>query len=303
MKKRTLTVIAILMSVMGLSLLLYPTVSDYLKRQASNRAISDYVASVEPLDDDSYDELLEAARSYNERLAKKSGFSLSLSGAELEEYSSLLDIDSSGVMGYVAVPKADISLPIYHGTGDETLQNGVGHLEGSSLPVGGPGTHAVFSGHTGLPSAKLFTDLDQLVVGDTFTVRVLKETLTYQVDQILVVLPNETDALQIQPGEDYCTLMTCTPYGVNSHRLLVRGHRISAPSQEETPPDTIEQSLDLVPDSTSPSGAGAELWLLIAAVLTLTLLLMTLLWWGQARKRAKRHRENKKQPSQNPPET
>ena len=243
MKKRTTTIIVILMILTGLSLLLYPTVSDYLKNLAYRRTISNYNATVDSMDNERYEELLAAARDYNERLAKKSEFMLILSDEERAEYNSLLNIDDTGVIGYVSVPKVDISLPIFHGTSDGVLQNGVGHLEGSSLPVGGSGTHAVLSAHTGLPSAKLFTNIDQLIEGDTFSVRVLKETLTYQVDQILVVLPYQTDALRIEQGKDYCTLVTCTPYGVNSHRLLVRGHRIPTPLEEETSSNIIEEDL------------------------------------------------------------
>ena len=270
MSKRAFT-ITILLIVAGLSLLLYPTVSDYEKSMSYRRAISDYISTVEPMDDGSYTELLEAAQAYNQRLAEKGHFSLSLSKEELAEYNGLLAADGTGVMGYVSVPKVGISLPIYHGTGDEVLQNGVGHLEGSSLPIGGPGTHAVLSGHTGLPSAKLFTDIDQLVEGDRFTVRVLKDTLTYQVDQILVVLPYETDALEIEAGEDYCTLLTCTPYGINTHRLLVRGRRVPVPPEE-----MFSAAVEKVPDN-------GIFYILMIALLALAVLVTALL-----RKRAKR---------------
>ena len=234
MKKRTI-IMVILMFITGLSLLLYPTVSNYFKSLSYRRTIGDYVSSVDPMDSGSTRQMLSDAQAYNERLAERGGSVLFLPEKELAEYNSLLDIDGTGIMGYVSIPRIDVSLPIYHGTDDGVLQNGVGHLEGSSLPVGGADTHAVLSAHTGLPSAKLFTNIDQLTAGDTFTVRVLKETLTYEVDQILVVLPTETDALEIEPGQDYCTLMTCTPYGVNSHRLLVRGRRLPTPAPEETP--------------------------------------------------------------------
>lgn len=294
MRKRAITVIVVLMVAAGLSLLLYPTVSDYLNDLSHRQTISDYTASVEPLEDERYEGLLAAARAYNERLAEKGGFKLSLSEEELAEYNSLLDTDRTGVMGYVSVPKVDISLPIYHGTSDDVLQSGVGHLEGSSLPVGGPGTHAVLSGHTGLPSAKLFTNIDQLVVGDTFTVRILKETLIYEVDQILVVLPSEMDALRIQPGEDYCTLMTCTPYGINSHRLLVRGRRVPTPVQEnETPPDITEE--DPGPDDGRLFGLAL---VLIVAVLIAAALLTALL----RRRRTKQRKEENENSSQRPPE-
>ena len=294
MRKRILPIIIVLMIVAGLSLLLYPTVSDYLHELSYRRTVSEYNTNVEPLDGEEYEELLEAARAYNERLAEKNRFTLALPEEEQAEYNSLLAVDSTGVMGYVSIPKVNITLPIYHGTGDDALQNGVGHLEGSSLPVGGPDTHAVLSGHTGLPSAKLFTNIDQLVVGDTFTVQVLKETLTYQVDQILVVLPSETDALRIEPGEDYCTLLTCTPYGINSHRLLVRGRRVSAPAQEASP-NIVEEALGL--DDGRLFGLNAEWAILIIAVLIAAALLAALLW----RKRAKRPKENENS-NQEPPE-
>ena len=293
MKRRLPTVIVILMILTGLSLLLYPTVSNYLNSLSYRRSISDYIAAVEPMDDGRSDDLLAAVRSYNERLVKKGGSLIILSEEERTEYNSLLDIDGTGVIGYVSIPKVNIALPIYHGTSDEVLQSGVGHLEGSSLPVGGPGTHAVLSAHTGLPSAKLFTNIDQLVEGDTFTVRVLKETLTYQVDQLLVVLPNETDALRIEPGEDYCTLLTCTPYGVNSHRLLVRGRRVPLPSGEEISPDIGEEG----PDNGRLSGWSGKLALLIIAVLILVAFLYRTRMW----KRAKRLKKNEKS-NQGPPE-
>ena len=301
MNKRVLTVIVILMIVTGLSLLLYPTVSDYLRTLAYRRTISSYTASVEQLDDHRYEELLAAARAYNKRLAERGGFTLALSKEQWAEYISLLDIDNSGVMGYVSVPKVNISLPIYHGTDDSVLQSGVGHLEGSSLPMGGPGTHTVLSAHTGLPSAKLFTSIDQLMEGDTFTVRVLKETLTYQVDQILVVLPYQTDALRIEPEKDYCTLVTCTPYGVNSHRLLVRGHRIPTPHGEDASSDFAVGGLGL--DNSGLFNPTAVLVLLILAVLVLAVLVIALRrkrMWKRA-KRLKKKGKNEES-SQNSPD-
>ena len=291
MSKRVSTVIAILMIVTGLSLLLYPTVSDYLRNLAYRRTISSYTASVEQLDDHRCEELLAAARAYNERLAERGGFTLALSKEQWSEYIGLLDVDNSGVTGYVSVPKVNISLPIYHGTDDSVLQSGVGHLEGSSLPVGGPGTHAVLSAHTGLPSAKLFTSIDQLVEGDIFAVRVLKETLTYQVDQILVVLPYQTDALRIEPDKDYCTLVTCTPYGVNSHRLLVRGRRVPTPPEEDPSPDFAAGGLS--PDNNGPFSLAAGLGLLILVVPVLAVLVIE---YRQRRmwKRAKRLKKGEK---------
>ncbi|MBQ1188425.1 MAG: class C sortase [Peptococcaceae bacterium] len=149
-----------------------------------------------------------------------------LTEEEKEIYEKTLDVSGTGIMGYIEIDSIDVSLPIYHGTEDSVLQIAVGHLDWSSLPVGGAGTHCVMSGHRGLPSAKLFTHLDELVEGDTFVVRVLDEVFTYEVDQILIVEPEDVSALTIEPGNDLCTLVTCTPYGINSHRLLVRGHRI-----------------------------------------------------------------------------
>ena len=155
-------------------------------------------------------------------------------------YSGLLNVDGSGIMGYIEIPKISVSLPIYHGTGEAVLQVGVGHLDWTSLPTGGEGTHTVLSGHRGLPSAKLFTHLDQMEVGDTFQLRILDEVLTYQVDQILIVLPEETSDLVIQKGKDYCTLITCTPYGINTHRLLVRGQRVETTEEVQAVRVTAE---------------------------------------------------------------
>ena len=228
MKKKTsnlITVILILILLVGLSLLLYPTASDYWNSFHQSRAIATYAEEVTNLDDDQYTELWESAKAYNTALAE-SETKYILSEEERAEYESLLNISGTGIMGYVEIPGIACSLPIYHGTDDAALQIAAGHLEWTSLPTGGESTHCVISGHRGLPSAKLFTDLDRLEEGDVFMLCVLDEVLTYEVDQILIVEPQDTTALQIVPGEDYCTLVTCTPYGINTHRLLVRGHRI-----------------------------------------------------------------------------
>ena len=228
MKKRKgnfTTILLVLIFLTGLSLLLYPSVSDYWNALHQSRAIAKYVEQVADLDENQYQEIWEKASKYNQSLLKR-GKSHVLSDEQTEQYESLLNVSGTGVMGYVEVPAIQCVLPIYHGTEEGTLQIAVGHLEWSSLPVGGESTHCVVSGHRGLPSAKLFTNLDKLVEGDVFMLRVLDEVLTYEVDQILIVEPQETDALQIVEGKDYCTLVTCTPYGVNTHRLLVRGHRI-----------------------------------------------------------------------------
>ena len=228
MKKKTsnlITILLILILLAGLSLLLYPTVSDYWNSFHQSRAIASYAEQVAEIDSDTYEQLWADAQAYNRSLIGKVG-RYDMTDEERAKYESLLDVSGNGIIGYIEIPTIKCSLPIYHGTDEAILQIAVGHIERTSLPVGGSGTHCVLSGHRGLPSARLFTDLDKMVVGDTFMMRVLDETLTYEVDQIRIVLPNEMDDLEIEEGKDYCTLVTCTPYGINSHRLLVRGHRI-----------------------------------------------------------------------------
>ena len=224
-KSRWGTVVLVLILLVGLSLLLYPTFSDYWNSFHQTQAIASYSKEVSQLDDETFEELKEEAIAYNNSLIGKSN-RLNLSKADEKEYESLLDVTGTGIMGYIENSKIRCSLPIYHGTDDAVLQIAIGHIPGSSLPVGGESTHCVLSGHRGLPSAKLFSKLDQLEVGDTFVLRVLDDVLTYEVDQILIVEPQEINSLQIEEGKDLCTLVTCTPYGVNTHRLLVRGHRI-----------------------------------------------------------------------------
>lgn len=223
-KKHISTIIIALIFLAGLGFLLYPTVSNLWNRAHQSRAIATYTKQVEKLDDSQNKEMLKAARKYNKSLLKKSDH-WKLSKKEKKKYESLLDVSGTGIMGYIEVPKIDCSLPIYHGTDEGALQIAIGHLEGSSLPVGGKSTHCVLSGHRGLPSARLFTDLDQMEEGDVFVLNVLGRKLAYEVDQIKVVLPDEMSDLEIVQGKDLCTLVTCTPYGINTHRLLVRGHR------------------------------------------------------------------------------
>ena len=265
MKKHLSTVILILVFLVGLSLLLYPTVSDYWNSLHQSRAISGYTEQVASLDNDLYDALWAEARAYNETLPGKED-RFRLTEAELEEYESLLSVSGTNVIGYIEIPKINCSLPIYHGTDDAVLERGVGHIEGSSLPVGGAGTHCVLSGHRGLPRAKLFTDLDQLVEGDTFVLRILDETLTYEVDQILIVEPQELDALKIDPGQDYCTLITCTPYGINSHRLLVRGRRVENPEESQAVRVTAD-AMKLEPMVVAPLVAAPILLVLLIVLL------------------------------------
>ena len=230
MKRHGTTVILLIVLIAGLSLLLYPSFSDWWNSMHQSRAVASYVEQVAQIDEEQYAHLWDAAWNYNRSLIDRPN-TYTLNDEQKAEYDQILDIGGLGIMGYIEVPAIGVTLPIYHGTDEAVLQIAVGHLEWTSLPVGGESSHCVVSGHRGLPSAKLFTDLDKLVVGDIFIFRVLDEILTYEVDQILIVKPNETDALLIQEGEDLCTLITCTPYGVNSHRLLVRGHRVE--NQEE----------------------------------------------------------------------
>lgn len=225
MKRHIITIVLIVAFLGGLILLLYPTVSDWWNTQHQSRAVSTYMEAVFQIDDNQYDQMWSDARAYNAKLAKKE-LNFELTDEQLEEYNGLLNVSGNGIMGFVDIPVINVTLPIYHGTDEAVLQIAIGHLTGTSLPVGGESTHCVVSGHRGLPSAKLFTDLDRLVVGDLFTLNVLDEVLTYEVDQIRIVLPYELENLAIEEGKDYCTLVTCTPYGINTHRLLVRGHRI-----------------------------------------------------------------------------
>lgn len=226
MKKHVSTILLFLVFGIGLCLLLYPTVSDYWNSFHQSRAIASYTDAVSQIDDKEYERIWQAAVSYNETIRAKAGNPYVLTDEEKAQYNSLLNISGNGVMGYIEIPTIDVSLAVYHGTGESVLQIAVGHIEGSSLPVGGEGTHCVLSGHRGLPSARLFTDLDKLTEGDVFLLHILDDTLAYEIDQILIVEPENTDALKSEEGKDYCTLVTCTPYGVNSHRMLVRGHRV-----------------------------------------------------------------------------
>ena len=225
MKRHGTTVILLIVLIAGLSLLLYPTFADWWNSMHQSRAVASYVEQVANIDEDQYQELWSAAWDYNRSLTERSN-NFVLTDEQKVLYEQLLDVGGSGIMGYIEIPAIGVTLPIYHGTDEAVLQVAVGHLEWTSLPVGGESSHCVVSGHRGLPSAKLFTDLDQLAAGDVFIFRVLDEILTYEVDQILIVEPHETAPLMVEQGKDLCTMITCTPYGVNSHRLLVRGHRI-----------------------------------------------------------------------------
>lgn len=226
MKKDKLSnILLILMLVIGLSLLLYPTFSNYWNDQHQTRAIANYTDFVATLKEEDYSAFWDSAFEYNESLLPRSNPYLLTEEQQLR-YEKELNVSGNGIMGFIEIPSIDVSLPIYHGTSEGVLQVAIGHLEWTSLPTGGESTHCVVSGHRGLPSARLFTDLDRLVVGDYFMLNILDEVLTYEVDQIRIVEPQDTEELLIQEGKDLCTLVTCTPYGINSHRLLVRGHRV-----------------------------------------------------------------------------
>ena len=266
LKKNGLTLILLLIFVIGVGLIAYPSFSDYWNSFHQSRAIASYAQSVADMSQEKYDEILEKAEEYNRKLSK-TGLKWTLTDKEKKAYEKQLAVDDSGVMGYIYIPKIDITLPIYHGTDTAVLQVAIGHLEGTSLPVGGKGSHCVLSGHRGLPSAKLFSDLDKMAEGDIFSMTIMNRTLTYEVDQIRVVEPNDLSDLKIEKGKDYCTLVTCTPYGINTHRLLVRGHRTENPNGDA---DVIADALQIEPVYIAPFLAVPVLILLTIGVLFAT---------------------------------
>lgn len=263
---RLMTLLIVVVFVAGLSFLLYPTVSNLWNQAHQSRAIATYTEQVEKLDDSSNKEMLKVARKYNKELLKKADH-WKLSKKDKKKYESLLDVSGTGIMGYIEVPKIDCSLPIYHGTDEGALQIAIGHLEGSSLPVGGKSSHCVLSGHRGLPSARLFTDLDQMEEGDTFILNILGHKLAYEVDQIKVVLPEEMSDLEIQEGKDLCTLVTCTPYGINTHRLLVRGHRVKyVETKVQEQKEVSKSKTDIRPVIAGAAAGVVVLFIIIFAV-------------------------------------
>ncbi len=277
MKKIKSNLMLLAVFLIGLSLLLYPVVSDFVNSRSQSRAVAAYQQQLSQLSAQDYTALREAAAAYNAQLAAGQT-SFVLTDAETAAYNALLDPNGTGVMGYIEIDSIGVSLPIYHGVTDSVLAVGAGHLPGSSLPVGGESTHCVLSGHRGLPSSRLFTDLDQLQNGDIFLLHVLDETLAYEVDQILIVDPQDVSALGITAGEDYCTLVTCTPYGVNTQRLLVRGHRVSYSDAASEGPRLTADAVAVDP-------------MLVAAVLAvppLILLLLVLLRRTAAPKKLKK---------------
>lgn len=265
MKRHGTTIILLLVLLVGLSLVLYPSFSNWWNSLHQSRAVASYVEQVAHIDDDQYDAIWNAAWEYNLSLLDRPN-SFILSQEQKAEYEALLDIGGTGIMGYIEVPAIDVTLPIYHGTDEAVLQVAVGHLEWTSLPVGGSSSHCVLSGHRGLPSAQLFTDLDKLVLGDVFLMRVLDEVLTYEVDQIRIVEPYEVEDLHIAQGKDYCTLVTCTPYGINSHRLLVRGHRIENREEARTIRVTAD-AIQIRPTIVAPFLVAPMLLILLIGVL------------------------------------
>lgn len=263
-KKDRVSIILAFLFLIGLSVVLYPIVSNYWNSRTQSRAVASYSDTVAQMDETDYEAMLAEARDFNKKLQEMS-FPF-LGYEELGTYEDILDVSGTGIMGYVTIPDLGVELPIYHGTDEGVLQVAAGHLEGSSFPIGGIGTHAVISAHRGLPSAKLFTDLDEMKEGDIFTITVLNQTITYEVDQIRIVLPDEVDDLRIDPEKDYCTLMTCTPYGINTHRLFVRGIRT----------DNLESSdQPYVPaDATRVSSTMVSILLAIPMVLILLIILL-----------------------------
>lgn len=243
LKKNGVTIFLILVMLIGAGIMAYPTFADWWNSFHQSRAVASYVQTVEQMDTAEYDRILREAEDYNRRVAQ-TGTMWSMTEEDRADYERQLVVEGSDIMGYIDIEKVHIHLPIYHGTDEAVLQVAIGHLEDTSLPIGGASSHCVLSGHRGLPSAKLFTDIDQLTEGDVFVLTVLNHEATYEVDQILTVLPDEMQSLAITPEQDYCTLVTCTPYGVNTHRLLIRGHRI--PNIEKPEKDTL---VPTIPDT------------------------------------------------------
>lgn len=281
MKKHLSTIILVLILVIGLSLLLYPTVADWWNSFHASRAIASYDSIVANLSDEDYTSLFEDAQEYNRKLAQLK-YPL-MYYDEIEGYNDLLNITGNGVMGYVEIPRIDVRLPIYHGTSEGVLQIAAGHMEGTSLPTGGESTHCALSAHRGLPSARLFTDLDKLEVGDTFVLNVIDRVLTYEIDQILIVEPTDVEPLYVTEGEDYCTLVTCTPYGINSHRMLVRGTRTDNAVQDKAIRVTAD-AMQIEPVLVAP---------FVAAPILLLMLLMLLIPNPKKRKNRKKKRRKK----------
>ena len=268
LKKKIMTICAVVLFLTALGLTLYPPISNYVNQKYASEIQTAYQELIQQTDDSILQEAKQRAIAYN--LAITPGTAGAYSEESLlsaaEDYDNQLDIAGNGIMGYVEIPSINVSLPIYHGTEESVLQTAVGHLEWTSLPVGGESTHCVLSGHRGLPSARLFTDLDRLVVGDQFRLGVLDQVLTYEVDQILIVEPKDTEPLLIEEGKDLCTLVTCTPYGINTHRLLVRGHRVETEKDAKTVRVTSD-AIQIEPYLVAPVVAAPILLVLLVGLL------------------------------------
>ena len=273
-KENRVTLIIVAVGLLGIGLILYPSVADWWNSFHQSRAVASYAQKVANMDNSEYERILAEAEAYNNNLAIN-GINWKMSKEELAVYEKELDITGTGIMGYISIPKIHVELPIYHGIDDAVLQIAIGHLSETSLPVGGSTTHCVVSGHRGLPSAKLFTDIDKLVEGDTWTVNVLNKTLTYEVDQIRVVLPTDLSNLQLEQGKDQFTLVTCTPYGINTHRLLVRGHRVDNAQGEA---NVIADALQIEPVYIAP---------FVAIPFILLLLIIMMISTGHMKRRKK----------------
>ena len=278
MRRRLGNILLTLAFVVGIALIAYPSFSDWWNSFHQTRAIAGYTAAVANMDKEEFDRMWAEAGAFNEYLSQKPG-RFNLTKEELATYNSILDVTGTGIMGYIDIPSIKISLPIYHGTDEAILQIAIGHIEGTSFPVGGEGTHAAVSGHRGLPSARLFTDIDKLQAGDKFLLQILDRTLTYEVDQIRIVLPQELQDLEIDPNQDYVTLITCTPYGVNTHRLLVRGHRVDNDNTDAT--RITADAMRFEPVIVAP---------LVAAPILLVLLIILLISTSKWNRQRKRHR-------------
>ena len=283
-KEQKVNIILCLVILIGIGLLSYPTVSDWWNRFHQTRAVASYAAALSQMTTEDYDRLFAEADDYNRKLAG-TGMKWSMTDEEIQEYNSILDISENGIMGYIDIPRIRQTLPIYHGTDDAVLQIAIGHLAGTSLPVGGDSSHCVVSGHRGLPSARLFTDLDRLIVGDIWTMTVLNRTVTYEVDQIRIVEPEDLSELQIVQGSDYCTLLTCTPYGINTHRRLGRGHRIpNLDGDANVTADAMQVDQTLV---------AMVVAVIILLILVIILLIVSSKWYKGRRDRREMERRKK----------
>ena len=264
MKKHSSTILLVLIFFVGLSVMLYPTISDFWNEKRQSKAIVNYQSAIENMKPEDYSAIFKEAENYNKKL-ENINYPL-INGVKVKDYDEILNVNGNGMMGYITIPKIKVELPVYHGTSDAVLNVATGHLQGTSLPVGGKSTHCVLSAHRGLPSAKLFTNLDKMAVGDTFTITVLDRVLTYEVDQIVIVLPQQVNDIYIEKDKDYCTLVTCTPYGINTHRLLVRGKRIATPEPEKVV-TVITDAYQIDPMIVTPAVAAPMLGLLLIYLL------------------------------------